>query len=384
MVETQNETGSENKTDTETSFAKPGTVSKIAGFIAERFPTNKMNFSYMVEKKEVPVHKMSWGYYTGGLTMFFFLIQVVTGLFLLFYYQPTVSDAFLSVEYINNHVSAGPLIRNMHAWSSSGMILFATVHLIVAFAMKSFDKPREITWIVGVILLFITFTFGFTGYLLPWNQIAVNATKVGLQSIDNLGQYLGPFSQIPVQLRETFQGEASVGQSTLGRFYALHVVILPLFLVALMGLHLFQVQLHGMSQGVDEKPKKKEKFFAAFLFKDLELWAYTFLVLFVLASCIPFESFLPYPLLEPYNALGATPPGIKPEWYFFFVYYPLEMFNFLFIIIASTIVVGILFLTPWIFKGTSRKTLRFIAIGVSIYLVVMTLFGEQIYHMWKH
>ncbi|MBZ0188421.1 MAG: cytochrome b N-terminal domain-containing protein, partial [Candidatus Obscuribacterales bacterium] len=311
------------ETRAHTHVEQPGLGRQIGGFLLERFPVDKMNFHYMVAKKEVPVHSMSWGYYTGGLTMFFFLIQVITGLLLLFYYQPTVSDAFLSVEYINEHVAGGALICNMHAWSSSAMIFFAMVHLLVAFAMKSFVKPRELTWIAGVILLIITFTFGFTGYLLPWNQIAVNATKVGLQSIEDVGQYLpGTLSALPQILRETFQGEASVGQSTLGRFYALHVVILPLFLVALMGLHLFQVQLHGMSQGIDEKPKKSEKFFTVFFFKDLEVWAIAFFIIFTLALCIPFESFLPFPLLAPYDALGATPAGIKPEWYFFFVYYP--------------------------------------------------------------
>ncbi|MBP9094952.1 cytochrome b N-terminal domain-containing protein, partial [bacterium] len=165
-------------------------LSAISQFIGERFPVDKLNFHSMVEKKEVPIHRMSWGYYTGGLTMFFFMMQVITGLFLLFYYQPTVSDANVSVEYINKYVAGGALIRNMHAWSSSFMILFAMVHLLTAFAMKSFVKPREITWIAGVLLLFITFTFGFTGYLLPWNQIAVNATKVGLQSVEYVGQYL--------------------------------------------------------------------------------------------------------------------------------------------------------------------------------------------------
>ncbi len=296
----------------------------VSTFVSERFPTDKLNYHAMVEKKEVPIHSMSWGYYTGGMTMFFFGIQVLTGLFLLFYYQPTVSDANISVEYINKYVTCGALIRNMHAWSSSGMILFAMVHLLTAFAMKSFVKPREITWIAGVLLLFITFTFGFTGYLLPWNQIAVNATKVGLQSVEYVGQYLpGQLAEVPRILRETFQGESSVGQSTLGRFYALHVVILPLLLVGLLGLHLLSVQLHGMSQGVDQAAKKSEKFVSIFVFKDLTLWSSAFLVLFIMASCIPFESFLSYPLLAPFNALGSTPGGIKPEWYFFFVYYPL-------------------------------------------------------------
>lgn len=358
---------------------------KVLDFLAIRFPVDKMSFQYMVQKKEVPIHKMSWGYYTGGLTLFFFMIQFITGLFLLFYYQPTVSDAHLSVEYLTKHVSGGALIRNMHTWSSSLMIFFVVVHLLTAFAMKSFEKPRELTWIVGVLLLFITFTFGFTGYLLPWNQIAVNATKVGLQSVEAAGQYLpGALSTLPHILRETFQGEASVGQSTLGRFYAMHVVLLPLALCSLLGLHLLQVQLHGMSQGVDKKPKRTEKFFPMFIFKDLSLWAAAFLALFVISLCVPFDSFLPFPLLQPYNAMGSTPPGIKPEWYFYFVYYPLELLPFWVILLASMLVVGVLFLAPWIFKGTSRKTLSVITVLVSIYLVVMTVFGENIYLLMKH
>jgi cytochrome b6 len=357
----------------------------IKDFVLDRFPVEKMSFHYMVETKEVPVHHMSWGYYTGGLTLLFFMIQVTTGLFLLFYYQPTVSDANVSVEYISKYVSGGALIRNMHTWSGSAMILFVMIHLLTAFAMKSFEKPREVTWIVGVFLLFLTFIFGFTGYLLPWNQIAVNATKVGLQSVEAVGQYLpGALSQLPRILRETFQGEATVGQSTLGRFYALHVVILPMILVAMLGLHLLQVQLHGMSQGVDQPTKKTERFVSIFFFKDLSLWAAVFVVIFVLSLCVPFDSFLPFPLLEPFNALGATPPGIKPEWYFFFVYYPLELLPFWVIILASMVAVGVLLLAPWIFKGTSRKTLTFIAALASGYLVGMTLFGAQLYELFKH
>jgi cytochrome b6 len=363
---------------------KSRSFSFLTDFLAQRLPVEKMNFHYMIEKKEVPVHSMTWGYYTGGLTLFFLLIQVVTGLLLLFYYQPTVSDAYLSVQYITEHVACGALIRNMHAWSSSCMIFFALVHLLTTFAMKAFEKPRELTWISGVLLLFITFTFGFTGYLLPWNQIAVNATKVGLQSIEEAGAYLpGALSDLPRILRETFQGEASVGQSTLGRFYALHVVILPLSLLGILGLHLFSVQLHGMSQGIDQAAKKAERFFPVFFSKDLGVWAIAFLLLFVLALCLPFESFLPYPLLAPYNALGSTPAGIKPEWYFYFVYYPLEMLPFWVIILAMTLLSVGLFLVPWIFKGTSRKTLAFIAFVATAYLIIMTIFGEQVYHLVK-
>ncbi|MCC6742491.1 MAG: cytochrome bc complex cytochrome b subunit [Acidobacteria bacterium] len=360
------------------------TIGLVADFVAERFPVTKMNFASMVAKKEVPVHKMSWAYYLGGLTLFFFIVQVVTGLMLLFYYEPTVSDAHASVEYITEYVSGGALVRNVHAWSSSAMILCVIAHLMTTFAMKAFEKPRELVWVSGVILLFLAFGFGFTGYLLPWNQIAVNATKVGLQSIEEVGNYLpGALSELPRILRETIQGEASVGQATLSRFYAIHVVVLPLMVMGLLGAHLFSVQLHGMSKGVDRESRKKEKFFPTFMVKDLTVWGVVFLVLFVVALCLPFESFFAYPLAEPYNPLGSTPEGIKPEWYFFFVYYPLELLPFWLIFLVMNVGAVVLLLVPWIFRGTSRKTLRTIAIAAAVYMVVITVFGQSIYEMLK-
>ena len=360
------------------------TIGVMADFVTERFPVSKMNFGSMVTKKEVPVHRMSWAYYLGGLTLFFFMVQVATGLMLLFYYEPTVSDAHASVDYITEHVSGGALIRNMHAWSSSAMIFCVIVHLMTTFAMKAFEKPRELTWVSGVILLFLAFGFGFTGYLLPWNQIAVNATKVGLQSIEEVGNYLpGALSDLPRALRETIQGEASVGQATLSRFYAIHVVVLPLMVMGLLGAHLFSVQLHGMSKGVDKTSKKSEKFFPSFMVKDLTVWGVVFLVLFVVALCLPFESFFAYPLSEPYNPLGSTPEGIKPEWYFFFVYYPLELLPFWLVFLVMNVGAVVLLLVPWIFKGTSRKTLRAIAVAGAVYMVVITLFGQSIYEMLK-
>jgi cytochrome b6 len=357
---------------------------KVGEFLAERFPTDKLNYHSMVEKKAVPLHRMSWAYYLGGLTLFFFMIQVCTGLLLLFYYQPTPSEANLSIDFIMNHVAGGALIRNLHAWSSSLMIFFAIAHLVTAFAMKSFEKPRELTWLAGMLLLFITFTMGFTGYLLPWNQIAVNATKVGLQSVDSLGQLLpGALSSVPHIIKQTFQGEASVGQTTLLRFYALHVVLLPLAMAGLLVIHLLMVQLHGMSKGTDAPVKKQELFFPFFLFRDIWLWSAIFVIVFVVALCIPFESFLPFPLLEPYDPLGSTPSGIKPEWYFYFLYYPLELLPFSVVVSAASIVGIVLFFAPWIFKKTSRRALQSMAILGSLYFLVSTIFGQQIYEFLK-
>ena len=360
------------------------TLRRTGDFLAERFPVDKLNFASMVGKKEVPVHRLSWGYYLGGLALFFFMVQVVTGLMLLFYYQPTVSDAHASVEYITEHVPAGALVRNLHAWASSLMIASVLGHLLSAFAMKAFARPRELTWVSGALLLGITFAFGFTGYLLPWHQIAVNATKIGLQTIEEIGAYLpGQMSLWPAAIKEIIQGEATVGQATLSRFFALHVIILPLGIVAVLGAHLLSVQLHGMSQGVDDKPRRMEKFFPAFLLKDLSVWGVAFMILFVLGLCLPFESLFAYPLFEPYNPKGSTPDGIKPEWYFFWIYYPLELLPF-WVILAGQGLLGVVLLgTPWIFRNTNRRTLQVLAVAAGLYLLVMTVFGETIYHLFK-
>ena len=352
--------------------------------VSDRLPVEKMNVRSLLTSKEVPVHRMSWAYYLGGLSLFFFGIQLLTGLMLLFYYEPTVSDAHASVEFISHHVSGGALIRNLHTWAASALILTLLAHLLTTFAMKAFVKPRELTWLSGVVLLLLTFGFGFTGYLLPWHQIAVNATKVGLQSIEEMGRYLpGALSEWPRQIKELIQGEAAVGQATLSRFYALHVVVLPFATFALIGLHLLGVQLHGMSQGVARPTGKTERFFPFFVLKDFWLWGVAFLVVFVLALCLPFESFFPYPLFDAYDSMGSTPDGIKPEWYFYFVYYPLELLPFWVVALGSGAALGVLAAAPWIFRGSSRRTLRVLALVAAIYLVGMTVFGQTLYEIFR-
>jgi|SRR3989338_8637748 len=353
-------------------------------YIKERFPLEKLSFQHMVMHKEVPLHKMSWAYYLGGVALLLFIIQVATGLLLLFYYQPTVTEAFDSVKFITEKVPGGAVIRNIHAWASSVMILVVIFHLLTTFAMKAFEKPREITWLTGIFLVFITFIFGFSGYLLPWHQLSVNATKVGLEFVGALSPYLpGSLSELPGKLLEIIQGGPTVGQATLSRFFTIHVVVLPFFILFILGVHLLAVQLHGMSKGIDGEVKKYEPFFLDFLIKDFRLWVITFLIIFILAITVPFESFFAYPLVSPYNPLGSTPDGIKPEWYFFFVYYPLELLPFWIIILMVSALVAVLFMVPKLFQGTSRKTLTFLAIAGFIYFVISTVWGDAIFHLIK-
>jgi quinol-cytochrome oxidoreductase complex cytochrome b subunit len=171
-----------------------------------------------------------------------------------------------------------------------------------------------------VLLFGITMIFGFSGYLLPWHQIAVNATKIGLQTIEELGQYLpGQLAHLPRTIRETIQGEATVGQATLSRFFAIHVILLPLAMVGDSRHALVSVQLHGMSAGVDERRgagRSSSRLLhqgPAGLGRGLHGAVHT-------GGCLPFRIALQLRALRTSTPPGSTPDGIKPEWYFFWIH----------------------------------------------------------------
>ena len=352
--------------------------------LKERFPLEKVSFENFILKKEVPVHKASWTYFLGGITMFCFLLQLVTGLLLLPYYQPTITGAYQSIQYISYYVPNGFLIRNLHAWAGSFMIFFAILHLLTVFATKSYVKPRETTWISGIFLLLLTLGFGFTGYLLPWHQIAVNATKVGMEILQSSTSFLPGIFKLPGEFfTANLRGGPTITQTTLSRFFSIHVVLLPLFFFFLITVHLFLVQLHGMNKSSFEV-KKYEKFFPDFFIKDLIVWIFLFLILLILSGTIPYDSFLTYTLKAPYIDNSPTPGGIKPEWYFLFLYYPLEILSKTFVIVFSSFVLILLLLAPKIFKHLSLKTHTIIAICIFLYLFISTVFGESLVRILRN
>ena len=149
----------------------------VRDWLDERLPlTSVLEFA---GHKTVSVHRLSVVYYFGGMTLFFFIVQVMTGILLMLYYRPSAEEAFESVEFIMVTVPFGWLIRSIHSWSANLMVFFAFVHLATVFFTRGYRKPREITWITGCLLLFVALAFGFSGYLLPWNQLAFFATRVG-------------------------------------------------------------------------------------------------------------------------------------------------------------------------------------------------------------
>src|SRR6185369_1673012 len=134
---------------------------------------------HFIKEKRVPMHTQEVWYCLGGLTLFFFVVQVGTGILLLLYYRPSVDEAYESVQFIVTKVEFGWLIRNIHSWSANLLIACAFAHLFSVFLLKAYRKPREMTWMSGVALLLLMMAFGFSGYLLPWNELSFFATKVG-------------------------------------------------------------------------------------------------------------------------------------------------------------------------------------------------------------
>src|SRR5437870_10266613 len=209
--------------------------------------------SAALREKSVPIHRHTIWYYFGGMTLFLFSVQVVTGILLLLYYRPTAESAFESVQFIMAEVRFGWLIRSIHSWSANLMILTLFIHMASVYLTRAYRRPREATWISGVGLLVVVLGFGFSGYLLPWNKLAFFATQVGTQIVGSV-PIVGAF------LLRFLRGGENVTGATITRFYAFHVAILPATATALLALHLLLVQLYGMSASTLQEAAPDELF----------------------------------------------------------------------------------------------------------------------------
>ncbi|BFH13401.1 cytochrome b6 [Paenibacillus melissococcoides] len=188
-----------------------------------------------------PAHHFSaFVYCFGGLTFFITVIQILSGMFLTMYYVPDIVNAYYSVEYLQTKVAFGQIVRGMHHWGASLVIVMMLLHTLRVFFTGSYKSPREMNWVVGVLILLIMIGLGFTGYLLPWDNKAYFATKVGMEIADTV-PYIGPY------VKELLQGGTIVGAQTLTRFFAIHVFFLPAALLALIGAHFLMIRRQGIS-----------------------------------------------------------------------------------------------------------------------------------------
>jgi quinol-cytochrome oxidoreductase complex cytochrome b subunit len=332
----------------------------------------------LAKKKEVPVHRHTLWYYFGGMTLFLFLIQVTTGILLLFYYRPSAEEAYESVRFLMAEVEFGWLIRSIHVWAANLMIFTLFVHLFSVWLLKAYRPPRELTWLSGVVLMVLALGFGFSGYLLPWNELAYFATKVGSEIMGAI-PLVGPF------LRRLLRGSDEVTGATLMRFYGIHVAVLPALTTLLLSLHLFLVQKHGMSvpPAVERMGglKRAMPFFPNFFLRDLVGWLSALAILASLAAYWPAE------LGQKADPFAPAPVGIKPEWYFMFMFQTLKYLPSVILGIEGEVIgvvgfgVGGLFLllVPFLDQRTARgepsRLFTGIGIAVILYMLLLTYLG---------
>jgi cytochrome b6 len=192
-----------------------------------------------ITSKYVPPH-VNIFYCLGGITLTCFIVQVATGFAMTFYYRPTVTEAFASVEFIMTQVNFGWLIRSVHRWSASMMVLNMILHVCRVYLTGGFKKPRELTWVTGVALASVTVSFGVTGYSLPWDQVGYWACKI----VTGVPEAIPVVGGLIVQV---LRGGVSVGQSTLTRFYSAHTFVLPVVAAVLMLTHFVMIRKQGIS-----------------------------------------------------------------------------------------------------------------------------------------
>ena len=265
-------------------------------------------------KKTVPVHRHAWIYTLGGAALFLLGLQVAGGALLMLYYQPGEASSHESIMKIMTEVPAGGLVRSVHVWGAHFFVAVVVLHFLVKLFTRAYRRPRELTWISGMVLLFLALGFGFSGYLLPWNELSYFATLVGTQipgTIPVVGDWVVHF----------LRGGAYVTDDTLTRFFAAHVMLLPLALVPFLVMHLALIQAQGMSLPLGmskEKAKGERPFLSEFLLIDGCVWLLAFGVIVTLAVLVPAE------VGTKADLLGQAPKGIKPEWYFLFMFQTLK------------------------------------------------------------
>ena len=327
-------------------------------------------------------------YTLGFVAVAAYLIQAVSGFFLLLYYIPHSEHAFRSVQDIMNKVPYGWFFRMMHVVGSNLMVAVVFLHMFSVFFMGSYKKPREMTWLAGALMMFIVLTFCLSGYLLPWSQLSYWATTI-VTTMPTAFPYVGDF------VAGVLRGGEHVSGITLNRFFALHVALLPPFLVSLIGFHIFLVRRIGIStppfgeSGEEKRPwtgyrheshLKGHPFYPYFVQKEMLMVMAYFAIIFFIIGFMP-TLFLPEDTNTPADPM-KTPAHIKPEWYFLAPYQMLRLVPNKFLGISlQLILAGIFLIWPFLDKKEEdnimkRPLLRVTFFVTLIIWIVLTIWGK--------
>jgi ubiquinol-cytochrome c reductase cytochrome b subunit len=309
----------------------------------------------------------SWIYVFGSVTLFLFLIQLISGMFLALYYNPSPDHAYDSILFIDQEVPFGYFVRGLHHWGASLIMVAIGLHMLQAFLYGAYKRPREVMWIVGVVLFVLTLAFGFSGYLLPWDQKAYWATQVGINMV-------GTIPLVGDLLVRIIRGGDQLGALTLNRFYALHTLFLPGAIVLLIALHLFILRRVGPAGPWDTE--RAQHISEPFYPKQVLMDAVAMLVFFMILIGLIFS--FKVPLADPANPsdVSFTP---VPEWYFLFYYQLLKYFHGPWEIIGTVVLpllfFALLFLLPFLDRTPRQDLLSRKGVLICGGLFLVTVFG---------
>lgn len=343
-----------------------GTVKTFAERASEMFPFD-WELVRHAGAEPVPYHLKKWWFCLGGTVLYLFIIQVITGIALTFYYVPSPDQAYASVVHITQDVRFGWYIRSLHKWSSNFMIIAVFLHILRVYFTGAYRKPRQLNWMVGLLLLGTTLTFGFTGYSLVYEQLSFWGATVACnlaEAVPLVGPAIGTF----------LRGGPEIGPNTLTRFYVLHIGFLPTVSLLLVAVHILLIRLHGVTELHFEGEQVPEgsrhfRFWPDHATTELLIGVLMMYLLTIIALIFPAG------LGEPANPT-QTPEHIKPEWYFYFNFRLLKLTS-LRVSVVLTMALGIiLFFWPFIEEWFSRRFKKteelVVPLGVLVFLGFLT------------
>jgi quinol-cytochrome oxidoreductase complex cytochrome b subunit len=339
-------------------------VGRLGEWFAERVPISGDQLRELTNEP-VPNHLKRWWFCLGGTPAYLFLVQIVTGILLAFYYQPDPRSAYESIRYITEEATYGWYFRSLHKWGATFMIAAVILHQMRVYFTGAYRRPREINWLIGMALLMCTLLTGFTGYSLAFEQLSYWGATVASNICE----------AVPVV-------GSAVNDRTLSRFYVFHAAILPVTMVLLLIVHITFIRLHGVSElkFADEPTDKPQHFdfFPDHLLTEIIIGLVLMLLLTVLSTIFPASM---GPKADPL----ITPEVIKPEWWFYVSFRWLKLFSLQFAVLSSGFIIAAMFLWPWIDRGLQRLTRNpdisvYVGIVATCLLIGLTVWEAVVAH----
>ncbi len=346
----------------------------LANWLSERIPLRSAAL-WELTNEPVPNHLKHWWFCLGGTPAYLFVVQIVTGILLAFYYEPSPVRAYDSVRYITDEVTYGWYFRSLHKWGATLMIAAIVLHQMRVYFTGAYRRPREVNWLIGMCLLMCTLLTGFTGYSLVFEQLSYwGATVAG--NISSAVPVVGTFAK-----QMLLAGDA-YNQHTLSRFFILHAAVLPVTIVALIAVHILLIRLHGVTElRLEDMPRESPRFYNFFpdhVLTELMIGLILMIVLSALATVVPATM---GPRADPLT----TPEVIKPEWFFYVAFRWLKLFSLTTAVVSTGFIVAAMFLWPWLDillrKWTGREDAsEYVGIVATLLLIGLTMWEALVEH----